>query len=181
MSKVLLMCVAYQSHEFCLPVPCLSRELATCRRPWKRPVEKRGEACITLSLIFPWNHHPTWVKATDAVLHDKQGTIAIGLSQKLDEIDAIYKEHSVLLILLIYSVTWPPIDIPVMPSGPYPCSRHQLKRAAVSNARPSPITKRSLTYWRAERLREKNWLFLLEYSPMWRTSALMVSYSHLGR
>lgn len=55
-------------------------------------------------------------------------------------------------------LTNPPIEIPVRQNGPHPCSSHQWSSTTVSNISAPPITIRSLTFWRLERLqRQGDW------------------------
>ena len=52
--------------------------------------------------------------------------------------------------------TCPPIEMPVRPRGPNPWLWHQCRRAMDSRIRAPPITNRSLTLWRLERLHRQS-------------------------
>lgn len=65
-------------------------------------------------------------------------------------------------------LTCPPMEMPVKPRGPNPWRWHQCRRARDSRIRAPPITKRSLTLWRLDRLwKETNEVTILSASAKW--------------
>lgn len=70
--------------------------------------------------------------------------------------------NTFLLIL-----TYPPMEMPVIPSGQYPSLFSQCSSAVDSRIKAPPMTKRSDTFFRQERL-EQTHIIYVHCSPRWQ-------------
>uniref|UniRef100_A0A2M4D5K2 Putative secreted protein n=1 Tax=Anopheles darlingi TaxID=43151 RepID=A0A2M4D5K2_ANODA len=119
----------------CFPATNASSTTVTIfeRRSRKLPSAKY---CVSrTSQLIEWLITPS-VKTDEAVDQDRQGTSTSGFGQFVAANDAI----------------WPPIESPVMPSGPNPFRSHQFNRTSDSSTRQPPITNMSDTFCRLDAL-----------------------------
>lgn len=87
----------------------------------------------------------TSVNTDDAVAQERQGTTATGLGHTDAASDAFYTytHHTHTQSSPIISLTCPPIDIPVSPTGPSPSLSNQFPSTILSSTKVDPITNRS--------------------------------------
>lgn len=104
------------------------------------------------------------MKTLEAVDQDKQGISGMGLGQLVTAKEDIYtrrqnhfqyqdKQQNRNGEGSDRMLTYPPMEMPVTPSGQYPSLSSQRRRTVDSRIRAPPITNRSDTFFRLERLK----------------------------
>ena len=88
----------------------------------------------------------TLVNTEAAVAQEKQGTTAVASGNTEPASDAFYKRILKRKANHIHTLlTWPPIDIPVIPTGPIPWLYSQSCNTYDSKTSAAPITSKSDT------------------------------------
>ena len=87
----------------------------------------------------------TLVNTEAAVAQEKQGTTAVASGNTEPASDAFYKLINSNADIQVNTLTWPPIDIPVIPTGPIPWLCSQSCNTYDSKTSAAPITSKSDT------------------------------------
>lgn len=138
-----------------------------------------GLACITLIITFKARHWWLWVSRTTSMLAILCNTGRIyGFDESKLKTALIYEMTE---CVLFWWLTYPPMEMPVIPRGQYPSLSSQRRSTVDSRIKAPPITNRSDTFFRLDRLKYSQIisLFTLHWiNPSFKRQSISVFDHH---